>query len=224
MNGKKAAERQAESAKSVVESRVYRHRRGTPVREASVADITTARPTDRPGLAGRERVRADSVSGTAYRTFPARLPVILSVLGGGLVALGSLGASVRASAIERTNTDPTTVRSLFGYKQGANWMLLILGLALAVVAFAWLSRSTMLRLALVGVSAAVIALTALRLASFNSIAADWATEARKAPDFIGFHAGLGWGAWTMLAGAILAGFGLLVGALRALDLRRGLAG
>jgi hypothetical protein len=52
----------------------------------------------------------------------------------------------------------------------------------------------------------------------------WGNAARSAPRYVGFHAGFGWGAWTLLVGAILAAFGVLVGVLRELDLRKGFEG
>ena len=185
-----------------------------------MADITSARP----GLAGRDRVRADSESGAGYRTFPSRLPVVLTALGGGLVLLGSLGASIRASAVEQLRVDPHQVRVLIGYRLGTGWVLAGLGLALTVLSIAWLRRGAILKLIAAGLSIATGALVVSRLLHFNDIAAGWADEALRAPSFIGFHAGLAWGSWSMLVGAILAAFGLLVGVLRELDVRKGFGG
>jgi hypothetical protein len=190
------------------------------LKEVSVADITTARP----GLAGRDRVRADSETGAGYRTFPSKLPVILTALGGGLIALGSLGASVRASAITRLREDPKTVRILMGSDSKAGWIVAAFGLALAVASFVWLRRSRLLKFGVTGLLVVTVALVAGRLRSFDDRAAMLAEQARRSPDFVGFHAGFGWGAWCMLIGAILAGFGLLIGVLRELDLRKGNAG
>jgi len=185
-----------------------------------VADITTASA----GLAGRDRVRADSDTGAGYRTFPARLPVLLTALGGGFVVLGSLGVSVRASAVTRLRDDPKTIQVFMGYSQSVGWILAGLGLALAVASLAWLGRGRLLKLAPVFLTVIVGALAAGRIVSFNDRAAQWADAARRAPTFIGYHAGPGWGAWCLLLGAILAAFGLLVGVLRELDLRKGLPG
>jgi hypothetical protein len=194
------------------------------VKEASVADITSATPGGNLGLAGRDRVRADSETGTGYRTFPSRIPVILTALGGGLVVLGSLGASVRASAIQRLNEDPQQVRVLMGHEGGIGWILAGLGLALMVLSFAWLGRRRVPKAMTMAVVIATGAIVASRLLHFNEVAAGWADAATSAPRFIGFHAGLGWGAWALLVGAILAGFGVLVGLLRELDVRKGFAG
>lgn len=183
-----------------------------------MADITTARP----GLAGRDRVRADSETGAGYRTFPSKLPVVLTALGGGFIALGSLGASIRASAITRLNEDPTTVRLLMGSDSKAGWIVAGLGVVVIVASFVWFRRSVVMKLALIALFVVTAALVAGRLQSFDDRAAIWAEQARRSPDFVGFHAGFGWGAWCMLVGAILAGFGLLIGALRELDLRKGI--
>ena len=182
-----------------------------------MADITTARP----GLAGRDRVRADSASGAGYRTFPSRLPVVLTALGGGLIALGSLGASVRASAVARLNDDPKTVRLIMGYHAKAAWVVAGLAVLLTASALVWLRRSLTLKLAAIAVAVVTGALVAGRLQSFDDRAAILAETARRSPDFVGFHAGFGWGAWCMLVGIIFAGFGLMIGLLRELDVRRG---
>jgi len=185
--------------------------------EASVADATGVSP----GLTGRDRVRAQSDAGTSYRTFPARLPVALTALGGSFVVLGSLGAAVRASAITSIHADPKTVRVLMGFSQAAGWVVAAFGVALVATSLAWMSRRRLFAsvpLALIGVTAALVA---GRLVSFNDRAAAWADAIRRHPSFLGFHAGLGWGAWCLLTGAVLAGFGALVGILREIDLRRG---
>jgi hypothetical protein len=189
-----------------------------------VADITSASPSGNVGLAGRDRVRADNETGTRYRTFPSRLPVILTALGGGLILLGSLGASVRASAIQRLREDPHQVRVLMGFDERAGWVLAAFGIGLVVLSFAWLGRRATLKAAAALLTIATGLLVASRLIHFNDVAAEWADTALRAPRFIGFHAGLGWGSWSLLAGAILAGFGALVGVLRQLDLRKGFAG
>jgi len=182
-----------------------------------VADIAQARP----GLGGRERVRAESNEGARYRTFPARLPTLLTATGGLFVAAGALGAALRASALLRSGADPITVRTLMGFRTATGWVIAVTGVLLAVSAFTWLRRSRIAKLLPLAISAGVAAVVAVRLVALNDRAATWATQARRAPRFIGFHAGLGWGAWALLAGAIFAGFGVLVGVLREIDLRKG---
>jgi amino acid transporter len=188
-----------------------------------VADVSTARPGPTVGLGRRERVRADTARGT-YRTFPARLPTLLTASAGGFIALGALGTAVRATAVAEARDDPKQVRALMGYRQGLGWVLAIIGLVLVVAAFGWLMRRRLLKLAAIGVTAGAMVLVVLRLLAFDDRARAWGEAARRAPRYIGFHAGFGWGAWALLLGAILAGFGILVGVLRELDLRRGVEG
>jgi len=184
-----------------------------------VADVITTGP----GLAGRERVRAEDDTGTEYRTFPARLPALLSVVAGSFGFLGALGTGVRASAITDLHEDPKQVGVVMGYRSGAGWLLAVLAIVVMLSAFAWLGRRGMLRSAAAGVAITFAVLAVLRLTSFDRRASELAEKARQNPDFIGFHAGLGWGGWLLLVGAILTAFALLVGLLRQLDLRKGIA-
>ncbi len=192
-----------------------------------MADVTTARPGPelRPklGTGRRERVRADGASGT-YRTFPARLPAMLTALAGGFLMLGSLGTGVRASALVEARDDPRQVRALMGFRQGIGWILFVLGLAMLVASLAWLGRRRTLKLGAFALATATGALVVTRLLALDDRARTWAEAARRTPRYIGFHAGFGWGAWLLLAGLIIAGFGVLVGVLREIDLRKGIEG
>jgi len=187
-----------------------------------VADVTTASPA-KLGTGRRERVRAEGASGT-YRTFPVRLPAMLTALAGGFIMLGSLGAAVRATAIVETNDDPHQVGAWLGYRQGMGWVLFVLGVALVAASLAWIGRRRTLKIAALALATVTTALIATRLIAFDDRARTWAAVARRTPRYVGFHAGFGWGAWLLLAGAILAGFGLLVGVLREIDLRKGIEG
>lgn len=188
-----------------------------------MADVTTARPGPRVGSTRRERVRADGASGT-YRTFPARLPAMLTALAGGFIMLGALGAAVRATAVVESSDDPRPVGAWLGYRQGMGWVLFVLGVALVAASLAWIGRRRMLRLGAFALAGVSIALIATRLLAFDDRARSMAAVASRTPRYVGFHAGFGWGAWLLLAGAILAGFGLLTGLLRELDLRKGIDG
>jgi len=186
-----------------------------------VADIMQARPGTTMELAGRERVRADGTEGAGYRTFSARVPATLTAAGGAFVVMGALGASLRASAILRHGSDPITVRTSMGFSSSAGWAIAVAGLVLAVSMLAWLRRNRAVKVVPVLLTAAVAVVVALRLTGLNDRAAAWATDAKAVHRYLGFHAGLGWGAWALLAGAILAGFGVLVGVLREIDVRKG---
>ena len=184
-----------------------------------MADFTTAGP----GLAGRERVRADQAAGTAYRTFPARVPAVLSLIAGTLGALGALGAGVRASAVATARDEPLQVGVVMGHDDATGWVLAVLAVLLGVSAIAWLGRRKVLKLGASGVALAFGVLAGIRIDSFDRRAAELAAAAQRQPDFAGYHAGLGWGAWMLLAAAIVTAFVLLVATLRALDLRKGLS-
>lgn len=188
--------------------------------EASVADVTTTGP----GLADRERVREEHTAGVEYRTFPARLPAVLSIVAGALGVLGALGAGVRATAVETPRDEPLQVGVLMGYRSATGWILAALAALLGIGAFAWLGGRKLPKLAASAVAVAFAILTAARLSFFDRRAAEMAEVARQQPDFAGYHAGLGWGGWMLLAAAIAAGFAVIVGVLRSLDLRRGIPG
>jgi hypothetical protein len=184
-----------------------------------VADVTTAGP----GLAGRERVRADQTAGTEYRTFPARVPAVLSLIAGAFGVLGALGAGVRASAVATARDEPRQVGVVMGHSDVTGWVLTVLAVLLGLSAIAWLGRRKVLKLGAAGVALAFGILSGIRLDFFDRRAAELAAAAQRQPDFAGYHAGLGWGAWMLLAAAIVAAFVLLVATLRSLDLRKGLS-
>ena len=188
-----------------------------------MADVTTAGPGPKVAKGRRERVRAEGASGT-YRTFPARLPAMLSAIAGGFVMLGALGAGVRATAIVEVNDDPRQVALWSGATQGMGWVLFVLGLLLLAASLAWLGRRRALKIAAVAVALVTGGLIATRLLAFDDRARSWAEVARRTPRYVGYHAGFGWGAWLLLAGAILAAFGLITALLRELDLRKGIDG
>ncbi len=185
-----------------------------------MAEITTAGP----GLAGRERVRADQAAGDGYRTFPARLPAVLSVVAGVFGMIGALGTGVRASAVATARDDPKEIRALMGYSGGAGRLLAILAVLLVASGIVWLGRGKAMKLGAAGLAIAFAALAAARLSFFDRRAAEWADAALQQPDFVGYHAGLGWGAWILLASAVVAILATLVAVLRAIDLRKGIDG
>lgn len=185
-----------------------------------MADVTTAGPK----LAGRERVRADRTAGAGYRTFPARLPAVLSMIAGTFGVLGALGAGVRASSVATTQDEPRQVAVLMGHRDGMGWVIAVLAVLLGLSAIAWLGRRKVLKLGAAGVALAFGVLAGVRLDFFDRRAGELAEAAQRQPDFAGYHAGLGWGAWMLLAAAIVAAFALLVATLRSLDLRKGLPG
>lgn len=185
-----------------------------------MADVTTAGP----GLAGRERVRADHTAGSAYRTFPARSAAVLCAIAAVLGLLGALGSAVRATAVETARDEPRQVDVLMGSDSAFGWVLAGLALLVGMAAVAWLGRRKALKVGAALATFAFVALSVARLAALDARAADWARAAQAQPDFAGYHAGFGWGAWLLATAAVFATFALLVAGLRALDLRKGLDG
>lgn len=187
-----------------------------------MADLTSARPEIVEGLAGQDRVRVASSESVPYRTFSKRAPVFLTATGGFLLLLGGLGTALRASAVFHAGSDPVTVRDLMGFHSGAGWAIAAAGALLAASSLLWTVRSRVVaKIPAILLSVGAAVLVASRLVSLDDYAAIWATDAKSFHRYIGYHAGLGWGAWAMLGGAILDSFGLLIGVLRAIDLRRG---
>jgi hypothetical protein len=168
-------------------------------------------------------VRAESATG-AYHTFPARVPTVLTAAAGGFIALGALGAAVRASAVVEARDDPKQVRVLMGYRQGVGWLLAVLGIVLVAAALAWLGRRRVFKLAALAVGAGTAVVVLLRLFALDDRARALGEAARRTPRYVGFHSGYGWGGWMLMVGAILAVFGILVGILREIDLRKGFEG
>lgn len=185
-----------------------------------MADVTTAGPR----LAGRERVRADQPAGNGYRTFPARSSAVLCAVAGVLGVLGALGAGVRASAVATARDDPEQVGVLMGHASALGWILAVLALVVGLSAIVWVRGGRATKLAASAATVAFVVLTGVRLAALDARASEWAHAALRDPDFAGYHAGFGWGAWVLLTGAVFAVFALLVAALRAIDLRKGLPG
>lgn len=184
-----------------------------------MADFTTAGRS----LAGRRRVRAETEAGAEYRTFPPKAAASLTMIGAAICIVGSLGASIRAAALASARDDPKQVAILMGYEEAVGWLLAAGSAILAVSGLAWLGRRIVPKLVAVAVTLAFGVGVAGRLLALDERAAAWAQAARRQPEFLGYHAGLGWGAWLLLVGAIICGFGLLTGLLREIDRRKGIA-
>lgn len=138
--------------------------------------------------------------------------------------LGALGAGVRASAVATTQDDPEQVGVLMGHASAFGWILAGLALLVGVAAVVWVRGGTVLKLGATAATIAFVVLTGVRLAALDARASEWAQAALRDPDFAGYHAGFGWGAWVLLTAAVFATFALLVALLRAIDLRKGLPG
>ena len=156
---------------------------------------------------------------SAYRTFPRKLPLALTGIGGALVALGGIGTWVRATTVTTGGLAPQEVDVVPGYSQGGGQALIFLGVVAAVAAFGWLSRDGGPRAFPIVATAVAIGIGVWQLAAADSLAARMATDAGTDPAFTTYHAAFGWGAWLLLLGLVVLFLGLLVGVLREIDLR-----
>jgi hypothetical protein len=179
--------------------------------------------TDERGQEGisSATLRALPRDAASQRPIPVRLPSSLTAAGGLLVALGGLGAWVRATRLPVGSDTPEQVAALAGRSESGGWILLAIGILTAVAALAWVATAPRLRAVAAGVSVLAMILASVRLALVDRRAARLAEEATGTEGIDAFHAGFGWGAWLILVGVVLLALGLLAGGLRELDLRRG---
>jgi hypothetical protein len=157
----------------------------------------------------------------SQRPIPLRLPSSLTAAGGLLVGLGGLGTWVRATSLPAGSDTPEQVAVVAGRSEPGGWVLLAIGVLLAVAALGRVARTPKLRAVAAGVSVVAMILASVRLALIDRRAARMAEEATGTGGIDAFHAGFGWGAWLILVGAVLLALGLLAGGLRELDIRRG---
>lgn len=155
------------------------------------------------------------------RAISPRLPPALTAAGGVLIAVGGVGTWVRATILPTGGGTMEQVAVVTGRSGSGGWILLALGLACSLAAFAWRSGAPQVRALAPGVSALVVIFASVRLALIDGRAERMAEEAASTTGIDIYHAGYGWGAWLLLAGVVLLALGLLAGGLREIDLRRG---
>jgi hypothetical protein len=180
-------------------------------------DVATDRGQESSSPPARLTVAREAESRPAI---PPRVAPGLTATGGLLVALGGLGTWVRATQVPAGGSVEEQVASIAGRSESGGWILLAVGIAAVVAAFAWNARAPGLRALAGGVSLVVIVLAAIRLALIDSRAAELTGEAASRPELDAFHAGFGWGAWLLLVAVVLLGLGVLVGVLREVEARR----
>lgn len=161
---------------------------------------------------------------TEYKTFSRKLAPSLSFIGGALAVAGGLGVWVRATELAQEGLAPVEVASHMGYSEQTGIAIAAVGGALVVSSVVWLLHFRILKLIPLLSSIALAVLVAAQLPRIDASAAALAERAREEIDFVAFHAGYGWGAWCMLAGAVLAVLGASAGVLRELDVRKGISG
>lgn len=161
---------------------------------------------------------------TEYRTFSRKLAPSLNVVGGALAIAGGLGVWIRATELAQDGLAPTEVATTMGYTDWPGVAIAGLGALIVLSSITWLLRFRILKLLPTVYSIGLAVLVGWQLPQIDRDAAALAEQAREQIDFITFHAGYGWGAWCMLAGAVLAVLGSLAGLLRELDVRKGIPG
>lgn len=161
---------------------------------------------------------------TEYRTFSRKLAPSLNVVGGALAIAGGLGVWMRATELTQDGLAPTEVALTMGYSEWPGVAIAALGGLTLLSSVLWLLRFRILKLLPLLYSVALAVLVGWQLPRIDGDAASLAEQAREQIDFVAFHAGYGWGAWCMLAGAVLAVLGSLAGLLRELDVRKGIPG
>lgn len=159
---------------------------------------------------------------TQYQTVSRQLAPSLNALGGALAIAGGLGVWVRATELTTEGLAPSVVATTWGHEGWPGIVIAALGALTALGAITWLLRFLLLKLIPVVASIALGVLVAWQLPLIDRDAAALAEQARAQIDFVAFHAGYGWGAWCMLAGAVVAVLGTGAGVLREIDVRRGI--
>ena len=159
---------------------------------------------------------------SGYRTLSLRA-VLGPTLAGGLLAIaGGLGVWVRAVQTSAGATEPAQVGRVIGASHVWGWIVAALGLAVAVASPWWNGRDWRSFVpGVVAVAAIVVIVVQLRWASATSTSMADAVRADAGVAFSAYHAGFGWGAWTMGIAAVLLGIGAVAGAMRLVDVRKG---
>jgi len=155
-----------------------------------------------------------------YTTFSPRLGPALCVAGGLLAIMGGLGAWVQVARVTPLGSVQTS--SVNGASYGWGWI--IGGLGAMVLAFASL-RATRARLLLIPASIAAVVVIAIRIAAVSSLSSRMAFRAASSAGraFTAYHAGFGWGTWALTMSAVVLSLGVVIGTLRWIDERQGLA-
>lgn len=160
-----------------------------------------------------------------YRTFSIKLAPALTAAGGVLLIISSLGTWLRIQKAVLIGKAPTDAAAVMGYHSKSGWVLAILGLFIVLGSVAWFPYSWRPKLIPILGSLAGILIGGARLVLLNSDANSLAAAAKAGLKtklgFVIYNAGFGWGAWIMLIACALLALGVLAGAMREVDLRKG---
>jgi hypothetical protein len=185
---------------------------------------------EKPADASTEETptQAPTTSPLAYKTFSPKVAPGLTALGGILAIAGGLGAWVRAVQIETEGLAPEEVEVVMGYNDPEGLTIAVFGAVAVLTSFFWLRRRPLfnsipaffLKVIPILASFGVVGLVAWQLPLIDQQASAMAEEAVDRLGFASFHAGLGWGAWTMVVAASALFIATITGILREIDLRR----
>jgi hypothetical protein len=161
---------------------------------------------------------------SGYRTLSSRAVLGPTLAGGVLAIAGGLGVWVRAVQTSAGANEPAQVGRVLGASHVLGWVVAALGLA-AALASAWWNRRDWRSFVpgAIAVAAVIVIAMQLRWASATSTSMADAVRADAGVAFSAYHAGFGWGAWTMGIAAVLLGIGVVAGAMRLVDVRMGSA-
>lgn len=162
-----------------------------------------------------------------YSSFSRKLPAVFTGLGGALAILGALGKWTRATRGTASQRAAEEVQAVMGHSSLIGWAIAAVGLLALVGSVAWFMKRFFPKLVPIGAALVVAGAGVWQLLELQDRYRAMAQAARKAAldsttSYV-FHAGYGWGAWLLLAGAILLVLGAIAGLLRQLDVRRGIA-
>jgi len=169
-----------------------------------MATETTVETTARPRLLDPD-VRFARLPRPGYDPDAAGIragsAVMLSVVGGALVAVSPFGAWLRVTRVAFEEARPGLIHQTLGLDLGLGVWIAVLGVAALVASRAWHRGGRLLRQAahLVVLAAAVVTGIALLLlqAEINEATA----RAIEQAGFFNLTVGVGWGAWAALTGA-----------------------
>jgi hypothetical protein len=162
------------------------------------------------------------ISPLAYATFSPKLAPGLTAIGGVLAVLGGLGAWIYASRTVTEGLAAERAATTMGYSEPAGIVIAVLGAVAIGGAFIWSTRWLIPKLVPIVGTIALVTLIAMKLTEIDRDAAALADQIRNGSlGFYTYHAGFGWGAWSLLAAAVAIVLGSIVGILRELDVRKG---
>jgi hypothetical protein len=163
-------------------------------------------------------------SPAAYRTFSPRLAPALIAAGGVLAIIGGLGVWIQAVKVTQTGS-VQHAGSIVGAGRPWGWVIASLGAAAILSSLLRLRRWQWLPIAAQSIAVAAVVCIALRIGAVSreGSAMAFRAGARAGTTFAAYHAGFGWAAWIMTLAAVVLGLGGVVGLLRWIDVRKGLA-